>query len=257
MNRSLFILPLLALAAVSVSAGELLAPRANAELVQDSYLVILKDSAHLASFGAKLDRLVERENAREGVQVAHEVKHEFHLAEAALAGFAGTFSAEVARKLADDDKVAYVEREGKIKRYGVQENPGNWGLSRISQEGTKYPAPYYYPDSAGKGINIYVVDSGVQIDHPGALHSRGLNTAPLTHLRKRHHQNSKGAHGGVQRSVARSAQILMTVTPMARSVPGLPRLNRSDRPRPRRSLQSRRCTTTLAACQMLSRRSSG
>ena len=46
-----------------------------------------------------------------------------------------------------------------------------WGIDRLDQTTPSNGAPtgsnqYWYPDSAGSGVRVYVVDSGVKADHP-------------------------------------------------------------------------------------------
>jgi subtilisin family serine protease len=41
-----------------------------------------------------------------------------------------------------------------------------WGLMRISSAKTISPSRYYYPDEAGQGVDIYVIDTGVDASHP-------------------------------------------------------------------------------------------
>ena len=47
----------------------------------------------------------------------------------------------------------------------VQKNPPSWGLDRISHRDLPLNQTYVYPGSAGKGVDVYVIDSGVRIDH--------------------------------------------------------------------------------------------
>lgn len=42
-----------------------------------------------------------------------------------------------------------------------------WGLARISSRTpNSTPSTYVYDDSAGKGTYIYIIDTGIHVDHP-------------------------------------------------------------------------------------------
>jgi hypothetical protein len=47
----------------------------------------------------------------------------------------------------------------------TQINTPSWGISRISQRKQNIPSVYFYPDSAGQGVNIYVLGSGAYVEH--------------------------------------------------------------------------------------------
>jgi subtilisin family serine protease len=57
------------------------------------------------------------------------------------------------------------EEEYFNKKYSVQASPP-WNLDRIDQRGKKLDEKYYYYDSAGKNVDVYVVDTGIDITHP-------------------------------------------------------------------------------------------
>ena len=58
----------------------------------------------------------------------------------------------------------------------TQDQPVNWGLDRIDQHSVFGDAAYSYDDSAGAGVHVYVVDTGVNIFNPdfGARASWGI-----------------------------------------------------------------------------------
>ncbi|CAO3642925.1 unnamed protein product [Cunninghamella blakesleeana] len=62
-----------------------------------------------------------------------------------------------------------VERNQKIKMAKMtktQQHVPSWGLSRISQRELPLTESYSYPKNSGKNVDIYIVDSGVNINHP-------------------------------------------------------------------------------------------
>ncbi|KAG0276541.1 hypothetical protein BGZ95_007405 [Linnemannia exigua] len=49
--------------------------------------------------------------------------------------------------------------------YTVQQRAPSWGLPRVSQRNLPLKADYNYPNSAGQGIDVYVIDTGININH--------------------------------------------------------------------------------------------
>jgi cerevisin len=61
--------------------------------------------------------------------------------------------------------VSFIERDRLVHTLGTQDD-APWGLSRISHhENPKGDSTYAYPDSAGEGVDVYVVDTGINIAH--------------------------------------------------------------------------------------------
>jgi cerevisin len=63
-------------------------------------------------------------------------------------------------------EVNSVEHVYRVYSDAIQKN-ATWGISRVSQCGklSYSPYDYHYDVNAGKGVNIYVVDTGVNINH--------------------------------------------------------------------------------------------
>lgn len=69
-----------------------------------------------------------------------------------------------ARLLAAHPSVAYVEQDQWLRAGTVQANPP-WGLDRIDQAALPVDGAYTYPDGAGMGANVYVIDTGIRATH--------------------------------------------------------------------------------------------
>jgi len=64
------------------------------------------------------------------------------------------------------DDVAYIEQDQYVSALGSQSG-APWGLNRISsRNNVAAGASYTFPDSAGAGIDAYIVDTGVLTTHP-------------------------------------------------------------------------------------------
>ncbi|MFG2207740.1 S8 family peptidase [Streptomyces sp. NPDC048638] len=84
---------------------------------------------------------------------------------AALNGYAAHLTADQARRLAADPAVDQVFQDRTLHALGTQTDPPSWGLDRIDQAELPLDKKYGYPDRAGSGATVYVIDTGVRISH--------------------------------------------------------------------------------------------
>lgn len=82
----------------------------------------------------------------------------------ALNGYAAALTSTEAKRLAADPEVASVEQDQEVHVLGTQSS-APWGLDRIDQSNLPLSGTYTYPDSAGSGSTVYVLDTGVRITH--------------------------------------------------------------------------------------------
>ncbi|KAI9139479.1 peptidase S8/S53 domain-containing protein [Paraphysoderma sedebokerense] len=47
----------------------------------------------------------------------------------------------------------------------TQSSPKSWGLDRIDQRNLPLDNEYLYPKEAGEGVNVYIIDTGIRLDH--------------------------------------------------------------------------------------------
>ncbi|MBO8194436.1 S8 family peptidase [Streptomyces oryzae] len=147
---------LLTLPAGAAPAEGIVIGAGSHDAVKGSYIVLLKDG----SSGSVQADSAGKDLAEEyGGKVARTYK-------SAVNGFNATgMSAEEARRLAADDKVAQVYQNQRITTTGTQTNPPSWGLDRIDQKSNQLDRKYTYPAGAGAGVTAYVIDTGVRISH--------------------------------------------------------------------------------------------
>ncbi|CAG8493440.1 9768_t:CDS:2 [Paraglomus occultum] len=82
-------------------------------------------------------------------------------------GYAGYFPENVLTKIRESDDVAFVEEDHQVFPNVVQKN-APWGLARISHRERLVRDTYnkyLYDETAGKNVTVYVLDTGVKIDH--------------------------------------------------------------------------------------------
>ncbi|WP_369168234.1 S8 family peptidase [Streptomyces sp. R28] len=121
--------------------------------IKDSYIVTLKKSAGLKAASRAGKSLIK--------EYGGSVNKTFGTA---LNGYAATLSATEAKRLAADPAVASVEQNQRVKMDATQSS-APWGLDRIDQTSLPLSGTYTYPDTAGSGVTVYVIDTGVRITH--------------------------------------------------------------------------------------------
>jgi subtilisin family serine protease len=89
----------------------------------------------------------------------------------AIDGFVLDTSDEEATALLDDPRVAAVQENGVVSGSATQTLPSGWfaedlwGLDRIDQPSRPIDDSYSYPNAAGAGVEVYIIDSGVRPSH--------------------------------------------------------------------------------------------
>jgi subtilisin family serine protease/subtilisin-like proprotein convertase family protein len=126
----------------------------GATAVADSYIVVFKDLSVSAS--AVSDRATAVAD-RFGGRVARTYQH-------ALRGFEVAGTAAMARRIAGDPSVAYVEQNHRAYTTDTQSPTPSWGLDRIDQRALPLNNSYSYP-STGSGVRAYIVDTGIRFTH--------------------------------------------------------------------------------------------
>ncbi|MFD6446123.1 S8 family peptidase [Promicromonospora sp. NPDC060204] len=142
-----------AAAVASAAPDEAPVPVAGA-LIEDSYIVVLKDSG--VSKG-------QVRTAASGLvqEYGGEVQRSYTNA---VRGFSASMSAAQAERLEADPSVAYVEQNRVMTATDTQSPVPSWGLDRIDQESLPLDDSYTYGNS-GSGVTAYIVDTGILTTH--------------------------------------------------------------------------------------------
>jgi subtilisin family serine protease len=120
--------------------------------VSGSYLVTLKRGTKAPSAAGK--SLAEKYGAK--------ISHTYGTV---LNGYAVRADERQARRLAADPRVASVAQDTRVTLEHTQKNPPSWGLDRIDQANLPLNKSYTWPESAGAGVTVYVIDTGIRISH--------------------------------------------------------------------------------------------
>lgn len=142
--------------------------RDDADLIPGKYIVKMKGGSHLSSAGGL-------KGAIEKLMSAPEQLFE------GFGAFAGSLDDTEVESLRDNPDVEYIEQDARAKIFATQQN-ATWGPARISH---KEPGAdtYEYDDAAGEGTCIYIVDTGIDVDHPvgPALMSTDITSCVVHH----------------------------------------------------------------------------
>ncbi|MFE5892031.1 S8 family peptidase [Streptomyces sp. NPDC056462] len=120
--------------------------------VSGSYLVTLKGGTKAPSAAGK--SLAEKYGAK--------ISHTYGTV---LNGYAVRANERQARRLAADSRVASVVQDTRVTLDHTQKNPPSWGLDRIDRRNLPLDRSYTWPESAGGGVTVYVIDTGIRVSH--------------------------------------------------------------------------------------------
>jgi subtilisin family serine protease len=81
----------------------------------------------------------------------------------AVKGFSVRMGEGMAKKLAEDDRIAWVEEDGEVEVIATQSNPP-WGLDRIDQRSRPLSGTFTYTRTASN-VTAYVIDTGIRPTH--------------------------------------------------------------------------------------------
>ncbi|PWI15461.1 serine protease [Streptomyces sp. Act143] len=120
--------------------------------VGGSYLVTLKGGTKAPSSAGK--SLAEKYGAK--------ISHTYGTV---LNGYAIRADERQAKLLAADSRVASVVQDTRVRLDHTQQNPPSWGVDRVDQPDLPLDRSYTWPESAGAGVTVYVIDTGIRISH--------------------------------------------------------------------------------------------
>ncbi|MGW0846158.1 S8 family peptidase [Streptomyces sp. NPDC002787] len=120
--------------------------------VSGSYIVTLKAGTKAPSKAGK------DVAAKYGAKIGH-------MYSTALNGYSVKAGEKQARRLAADSRVASVVQDTEVTYGHRQTDPPSWGLDRVDQPDLPLDRSYTWPESAGRGATVYVIDTGIRVTH--------------------------------------------------------------------------------------------
>ncbi|MFE6943341.1 S8 family peptidase [Streptomyces chartreusis] len=120
--------------------------------VSGSYVVTLKGATRAPSAAGK--SLAEKYGAK--------ISHTYGTV---LNGYAVRADERQAKRLAADPRVASVVQDTRVTLEHTRKNPPSWGLDRIDQANLPLDKSYTWPEPAGGGVTVYVIDTGIRVSH--------------------------------------------------------------------------------------------
>ncbi|KAI9282370.1 serine protease [Sporodiniella umbellata] len=144
----------------------------DVELVQDAYMVVLKkdlERSDVAEHAMWIKDLTERHGANMNYLHPESVSHGIHHVYDTpyIKGYAGRFNEAMLEAIRQSDDVEYIEKDSMVYANELQRN-APWGLARVSHKDTlnfKNYKNYEYNPNGGEGVKVYVIDTGVNVDH--------------------------------------------------------------------------------------------
>ncbi|HEX6684037.1 MAG TPA: S8 family serine peptidase [Candidatus Limnocylindrales bacterium] len=149
------VLALAMAAPAHASASPALAPLGDGgkEALPGRYIVMLKQDAAAAQATAQAQTRAQAHGGKVLARYSH-----------VLQGFAAELPARALAAVQADPGVARVEPDTAVEAATDQVSPPSWGLDRIDQRLRPLNNVYTY-DSAGAGVTVFVIDSGIRETH--------------------------------------------------------------------------------------------
>jgi len=148
----------LILAAFAAAANALVPVHRGQKAVPGQYVVVLKEGVDASAHKEALQAFMKADSQ------GNELIHEYSIGN--FQGYAVRATENTVRFIRQaEDVVSFVEEDQFMTAFDVQNNPPSWGLDRTSQRNLPLDSAYHYPTSAGSGVDMYTIDTGILITH--------------------------------------------------------------------------------------------
>ncbi|KAG1763657.1 peptidase S8/S53 domain-containing protein [Suillus placidus] len=136
--------------------------------INNSYIVVLRDDLPQAVMQNHFNflEMAHASDSLLGDEFAEGVRHFY---DGHLKGYAGEFTENVIEQVRRMPEVDFVEKDQVVHTMDISTQKGSpWGLARISHRdklGFSTFTKYLYDSEGGDGVDVYVVDTGINVAH--------------------------------------------------------------------------------------------
>lgn len=157
------------------------------KVIPGQYIVVLNEQKSQGK--AARASYVANFAAEASVDMRAKILHQYA---AAIPGLAVEISAEELGKLLAHPDVKYIEEDTIVELDAVQNNP-TWGIDRIDERSLPLDN-LYDSDLTGQGVNAYIIDTGIQLNHPNFSGRASLGTDVINDGRNGNDCHGHGTH---------------------------------------------------------------
>jgi len=195
-----------AFAAIAANSAQALTPiHRGLKAVPGQYIVVLKEGVDASAHKEALQAFMKVDSP------GNELLGEYSIG--SFNGYALVATENTLRFIRQaEDVVEFVEENQYVAAFAQQNNPPSWGLDRISQRNLPLDNAFHYPDTAGAGVDMYTIDTGIQIAHNdfGGRARWGYNaaTGSTNNDLNGHGTHCSGTMGGTSYGIAKRANLV-------------------------------------------------
>ncbi|KAF8249123.1 subtilisin-like protein [Wilcoxina mikolae CBS 423.85] len=139
----------------------------SGSVVADHYIVLLKPETTAEEFQAHqvwATNLHHRRLSRRDDSSLAGIKRKWHFGK--MTGYSGSFDNATIEEIKARSDVELVEEDKVVVALGIESQPNApWGIARVSQGKTFSDSTYRFDSSAGSGVTVYVIDTGINAAH--------------------------------------------------------------------------------------------
>ncbi|CAB4255568.1 similar to Saccharomyces cerevisiae YEL060C PRB1 Vacuolar proteinase B (yscB), a serine protease of the subtilisin family [Maudiozyma barnettii] len=139
--------------------------------IKDKYIIVFKDSITPQQIQFHLENIQQAVIQELAITTESIVDHDFATFDigSLLSGYTAVLPPVILDLVRNNPLVAFVEQDSMVYATDFNtENNAPWGLARISHRESLNLAnfnKYLYDDKAGEGVDAYVIDTGININH--------------------------------------------------------------------------------------------
>jgi len=148
----------IALGLFAVASSALIPVQKGVKVIPGQYIVQMKEGVDVTSHVEALSEFMRSDSP------ANEILHQYKIG--GFKGYSVRCTDNVLQFIKSSDKfVSLIEEDQMMSISDVQQNPPSWGLDRTSQRNLPLDNLYHYPDTAGAGVDLYTIDTGILVTH--------------------------------------------------------------------------------------------